>query len=435
MDFLLNNKELLNQYFDRLYLNSQFTRSLVEKDENTPASDQRPQELKDLPDSFERTGEVPEWATQTVFCYDPKGSSILKQFITRNSSYLQRRMTRRGWSFLYLQELDSQPAEHFEKILRYYFPALPKLLAEGRTEPAEFRYLASQNRLLETYLGISGITRPCLIRQEKIWQADFTSTTASDKPRHNRVTTWSVFYLPENESQLDNALKFYLYKPPVNSGVSFSLSRRKKDCDHQGEPIRISPGVYEEIRELLGMHGHSGAIELIGRILTELKNTHSVQDTRLLKIAEILAAESDKRLSKLVIRKNGELYLEDYNITLDLTPLQKTVYLFFLRHPEGILFKDLAGFRPELESIYRKLSNRTSPATIKASLDDLVNPFHNSMSEKCSRIKEAFLRLFRKDLAEHYYVSGGRLTRKQILLDRKLVVFEDPDFTSTGTPR
>ena len=62
---------------------------------------------------------------------------------------------------------------------------------------------------------------------------------------------------------------------------------------------------------------------------------------------------------------------------------------------------------------------------MKNSIDDLVNPHTNSMSEKCSRIKEAFMKRFTEEIAINYCIDGGRSERKTIWLDRKLISFEE----------
>ena len=100
-------------------------------------------------------------------------------------------------------------------------------------------------------------------------------------------------------------------------------------------------------------------------------------------------------------------------------------FLGRLLKEEGIMFKNLPQYREELMSIYSKVSNRTSMDTIRRSIDDLVNPYSNSMSEKCSRIKEAFIKCMDDRVARYYYITGYRSEPKRIILDRKLVVFED----------
>ncbi len=72
-----------------------------------------------------------------------------------------------------------------------------------------------------------------------------------------------------------------------------------------------------------------------------------------------------------------------------------------------------------------KISNRTSLQTIQQSVNELANPYSNSISEKCSRIRESFMKSIDKRLAEPYCVNGDRNGLKCIPLDRSLVEFEE----------
>ena len=55
------------------------------------------------------------------------------------------------------------------------------------------------------------------------------------------------------------------------------------------------------------------------------------------------------RLSKLVVTDDCRIILPDYNnMEIVMQPLVKSVYLLFLRHGEGILFKHLPDYRDEL---------------------------------------------------------------------------------------
>ena len=61
----------------------------------------------------------------------------------------------------------------------------------------------------------------------------------------------------------------------------------------------------------------------------------------------------DNRLSRMVITKDYRILLPDYNnMEIKMEPLVKAVYLLFLRHPEGIAFKELPDYREELTKIY-----------------------------------------------------------------------------------
>ena len=133
----------------------------------------------------------------------------------------------------------------------------------------------------------------------------------------------------------------------------------------------------------------------------------------------------DNRLSRMVITKDWRIVLPDYNdMEIKMEPLVKAVYLLFLRHPEGIVFKHLPEYRQELTMIYSKL--RPSGLSDKAlqSIEDVTNPMLNSINEKCARIRGAFVGQFDNYMAKSYYVDGQRGKAKKISLPRNLVVWD-----------
>ena len=133
----------------------------------------------------------------------------------------------------------------------------------------------------------------------------------------------------------------------------------------------------------------------------------------------------DDRLSRLVITKDYRLLLPDYNnIEIKMEPIVKTVYLLFLNHPEGILFKQLPDFRGELTMIYEKLRPMGLTDRALQSIEDITNPLLNSINEKCARIRGAFVGQFDNHIAKHYYIDGLRGEAKKISLPRELVVWE-----------
>ena len=130
------------------------------------------------------------------------------------------------------------------------------------------------------------------------------------------------------------------------------------------------------------------------------------------------------RLSRLTITSDYRILLPDYDIEIKMTPLVKAVYLLYLRHEEGIWFKDLVDYRDELLSIYGYLTRFDDAERIKQSVNLLVDSTNNSINEKCSRIREAFVSQFSDEIAQYYYISGDRLDVKRIELDRELVEWE-----------
>lgn len=131
------------------------------------------------------------------------------------------------------------------------------------------------------------------------------------------------------------------------------------------------------------------------------------------------------KMSKLIVTKDYRLFLPDYNnMEIKMEPLVKAVYLLFLKHPEGIMFKCLPDYRKELTEIYVKLKPYGLSDRVVQSIEDVTNPVLNSINEKCARIRGAFLGQFDNHLAKHYYIDGNRGEAKKIALPRDLVVWE-----------
>ena len=129
-------------------------------------------------------------------------------------------------------------------------------------------------------------------------------------------------------------------------------------------------------------------------------------------------------LPKLMISRNYRIFLGDERIEVHLEPLVKAVYLLFLKHPEGIVFKDLPDCREELAKIYNKVRPWGLTDRAVKSLEDVTNPMLNSINEKCARIRKAFGALLDRRVAGQYYIKGVRGKAKIIALNRELVVWE-----------
>ena len=133
---------------------------------------------------------------------------------------------------------------------------------------------------------------------------------------------------------------------------------------------------------------------------------------------------TEQPLLKLFISKNYKIFLGDERKEVRMEPLVKAVYLLFLNHPEGILFKHLPDYREELTRIYVKLKPMGMSERVVQGIEDVTNPLLNSINEKCARIRGAFVGQFDDHLARHYYIDGLRGEAKKIALPRDLVIWE-----------
>ena len=153
-------------------------------------------------------------------------------------------------------------------------------------------------------------------------------------------------------------------------------------------------------------------------------------------INELRNVKLNPSLSKIEITVDYKIMLSDYGKEVKMTPLQRTLYIFYLRHPEGVAFKMLSAYYDELLAIYKVLSNREDLEKQQHSIRRLVDATDNAINEKCSRIKEAFLKVVDDFIAQNYYICLKKETYKEdstiytnllkrITLPRELVLYPE----------
>lgn len=130
------------------------------------------------------------------------------------------------------------------------------------------------------------------------------------------------------------------------------------------------------------------------------------------------------KVSRLTIAKDCTILLTDYQKEVKMEPIVKAIYLLFLKHPEGIAFKFLPDYRKELADIYQKIKPFGLTERAIRSIEDVTNPLLNSINEKCSRIRAAFLPEVDATLLEQYIITGKSGEFKKVTLPRELVIWE-----------
>ena len=190
---------------------------------------------------------------------------------------------------------------------------------------------------------------------------------------------------------------YHLYTPQGDEVADYRFNDNDETDTHT---IKTDRDLVEEIRERIKELRKRGVQLYLLRELIEEKPT----------------------LSRMVIDKDYRIFLPDYNnVEITMQPLPKAVFFLFLQHPEGIPFKQLDDYFPELLEIYKHVGNREIEENILNSIGDITDPSKNSINEKCSRIREAFLKHFDTTYAQHYYITGKRGEPKKITLPRELV--------------
>ena len=109
---------------------------------------------------------------------------------------------------------------------------------------------------------------------------------------------------------------------------------------------------------------------------------------------------------------------------LQLRPLVKTLFILFLKHPEGILLKQRDNYRAELEAIYGVISPNTDRDDVKARIARLVDLEDNSFSEKASVLNARLEELLPEGIAGDYQIQGYNGCPRKIRLNPLLVHWE-----------
>lgn len=164
-------------------------------------------------------------------------------------------------------------------------------------------------------------------------------------------------------------------------------------------------------------------IEATNKIYEGIKELHKLGIGSLV-IRSI--AGSMSLLSRIRIDDDFNITLPDYNnMRIEMAPMTKALYLLFLRHEEGIAFKELPGYRGELTALYWDLIESDDEENVLATIERVTDPFNNDINVHCSRIKAAFTLKFENALASNYYIYGKRGEPKRISLPRNLVEWSD----------
>lgn len=241
------------------------------------------------------------------------------------------------------------------------------------------------------------------------------------KEKENGITVFEYYPLDEDITNL------FLFAYGV-SNILESHEYFKKD-DEELEPSRLGHGAaLFKMQSGDGMESRfpSFCEQTQTKLMLFRKQIEELQKCGVtMEMLENILHENDQ-LSRLVIRKDNRIFLPDYdNMEIKMEPLVKAVYMLFLRHPEGIVFKELPDYREELATIYIRLRPHGLTERVKKSIEDVTDPMSNSINEKCARIRNTFIEKFNDHLARYYCVDGQRGFPKKVALQTDLIIWEE----------
>lgn len=125
-----------------------------------------------------------------------------------------------------------------------------------------------------------------------------------------------------------------------------------------------------------------------------------------------------QEISALVIDEGYRIYLKEFQKEIKMYSFPKAVYIFFLRHPEGLYLKDISDYREELHRIYRTIMRYEWKEDVTAAkIDSLLDLSNGVLNQYICRIAESFRKVLSSELTCHYIVSGKRNEIRRVTLD------------------
>ena len=320
-----------------------------------------------------------------ILFYDPNPDSELSHQIEAHISEIRALFARIGFRFYCFNEMSNRFSESF---VRYRFP---------NWNGESIKKIG--NDFLKQYL----------VEEDR----DIGASIIRHYGRRDYNYSCYQFHSLKSYSLIEQ-IKYYISKLDRDEGIRFCVS-----LDEESESERL---VYEKRFGKADYDFDEEAEKLTRKIKEMVKKLH--QDRVGEFVLRCMVTVEDK-LSRLVVTPNYDILLPDYNLEpIDMSPLPKAVFLLFLKYEEGFYFKELIDYNEELKNIYSKITNRKNSDIISASIDNITNPTQNAINEKCSRIREAFLKKMDVDIARQYYITGYRGEKKKITLSRNLVEWQ-----------
>lgn len=290
------------------------------------------------------------------------------------------------------------------QIIRYYAPYLSKVECELLAEKNAYK------RAFEQQMRVNCSPFECSMRnvQASVSELLFDEELENTELSEDRDCSDDLEPLMNESSEIRNA---HLEESALGFPRRYSISHHKVFASDSS----FASSEDEELRQLL---------EEFNKTVSRMKEK-GVE-------VEFLHELLDKGdvISRMLITDDLRITLPDYgDMEIDMPALPKTVYLFFVLHPEGIRLKELEDYKTELYNIYRQVKPNAGQTKAHVTITNLINPVNNNMNEKLSQIKtfinRAFTAQMDQRLAKHYYIEGEKGGIYRLALDHSLIAFED----------
>ena len=309
----------------------------------------------------------------------------LEEFIRRYKYAIEDVFKANGMEFIYLPDwLEEIDDEDFEKSARYFIPWLKK-------EDLKFLRQACKIRIDQISNSLAPRTdSPTIVSaQGKAYSVDVRpfeyellfcqiAEACGDKRRHDARE--KLYFearmnpIPGRRLRPENPVHGIIREPIRESDSDRTSDRgqilyRMRDVSENESPNRapseIDHSLFEEDKELDRLY----------------KQARQSIPNWILKAALANVLRDREVISRVEINSPDKILLPDYNnMEIELRPAEMALYILYLKHPEGIRFKELIDYRKELERIYNYTTIRTDEELNRQSIDAIVDSIEKGLS-------------------------------------------------------
>jgi hypothetical protein len=363
---------------------------------------------------------------EIVYYFEPSVNNEVNSYLLENFDRINKSLNAKGMHFFYIPKLFSENEIINDELIDFVSYEFPDVFKGNQFANEELIKNVIQNvnsnkfsEGINLALSISDIDYPCFLH----------SVDYIDTKFEYRTFNYSVFnLLQEDGKTLEEKINYYLSAVNISSNDTQYRLVELDDEDPDETFNKIGQSVTDELSRAISaiksLDSEKLKLASLVYIIKNLKDTQPELCENLNKVLYQTISNANHPISRLVIDEKHRILLRDYdNIEIELTPLPKTLFIFMLRHPEGVLLKELYLHRKELIDIYGEIGNRLDMSAIQKSIYEMTDARSNSINEKCSRIKEAFVSKIDESIARNYYITGSKSEPKSITLDRSLVIF------------
>jgi hypothetical protein len=405
------------------------------------------------------------WALLTIkgnfaeeYNYFRNNTSLWDQLRKNNISYVS---TLDNYSYS-----DMDIIEPLHEFLRYYYPfyreenqyqqpqnQLTSMIMRNLGSPAYMQFFFQElnvhgpdgpyaivftgNSVLVKYLGQGGWNDVEVGKYFKNQEVSPPLDWTQNYPKTHSKFFEETWQYDLNEETIYHSFEDSSISPAQPSKNELSKIEETEKSNRKFEEQFVFKGELEKLEWMLESHFASIPTEIIRLLETVRRERLEEGFKMLLQTTSIMGAYDAIRkkthiattpLPLISVRVDAHKPYEiriNHN-ELKFEPLQKVLYILFLKYPDGIKLSHLSDYKNTLLDIYLNISNFENTTTIKDSINRLCNPLENSLNEKISRINRTVYDFFHPLGIDpnSYRIIGKRGQPKMIMAAKDLVKWE-----------